>query len=376
MAIEETNLLSLADQFYAAAVSGNGNGNGWHEALEGLAEVTGSKFGQLACFGSTVATPFNIITGEHPAITDAFLECGGDDPNLNPRINAGSKVPVLKVLAESDFITVDEQRTHPHYRDFAHPWDVPFICLTTLERNKNFHLGLAVLRSKHQGHIEDREKQIFGLLAPHIRGAVRTHYALEGQGATLLATALDSLSLAGFVCDKHGIVIALSPAAEALISTGSNLHIRCKQLCAWNPGSDKDLATAIRGASTALTNVSMPRLQTLVIRGKSLTSLPLIVDVMSLAPKRSTLFVEPLTLVVVRGANRDRADRRRLIRLAYSVTASEAEIALLLAEGLSPEAIAEARGVKTLTIRTQIKAIFAKMGVSRQTELVSRLRDF
>jgi DNA-binding NarL/FixJ family response regulator len=48
---------------------------------------------------------------------------------------------------------------------------------------------------------------------------------------------------------------------------------------------------------------------------------------------------------------------------------------IMIRRGQSAEFIAAKRGVAAETVRTQIKAIMAKLGVSRQAELVVRLGE-
>jgi DNA-binding CsgD family transcriptional regulator len=57
----------------------------------------------------------------------------------------------------------------------------------------------------------------------------------------------------------------------------------------------------------------------------------------------------------------------------YGLTAAEARVASLVAEGLSPEQIARARKVSLHTVRSQIRAVYDKLGVHRQVELAGRL---
>jgi DNA-binding CsgD family transcriptional regulator len=68
--------------------------------------------------------------------------------------------------------------------------------------------------------------------------------------------------------------------------------------------------------------------------------------------------------------------RRRLpshgfLREAFGLTATEAGLALDLADGLSPMDCAALRGVSVNTVRSQLSALFNKTGMTRQTELVS-----
>jgi len=70
--------------------------------------------------------------------------------------------------------------------------------------------------------------------------------------------------------------------------------------------------------------------------------------------------------------------RRRLpshgfLREAFGFTITEANLALDLADGLAAVDCAALRGVSVHTVRTQLRALFTKTGLSRQTELVSLL---
>ncbi len=57
-------------------------------------------------------------------------------------------------------------------------------------------------------------------------------------------------------------------------------------------------------------------------------------------------------------------------RVALGLTGMESRVAVLLAEGKSVREIAAAMGRKESTIRTHVKHIFTKHGLSRQVDLV------
>src|SRR5215471_7552767 len=122
--------LALTDEFQAAAI----DGTRWYPALEALAEATGSRSGQLIGLGSNAAVAFNLVTNMDPAALRAFVECGGADPRVSPRVRAGCEADILQVQTEADFLTPEAQERHPHYQDFARPWDIPYSCLTPIER--------------------------------------------------------------------------------------------------------------------------------------------------------------------------------------------------------------------------------------------------
>lgn len=77
-----------------------------------------------------------------------------------------------------------------------------------------------------------------------------------------------------------------------------------------------------------------------------------------------------LALILVSGAIETDTTRSARLRAIYGLSAGEASLAGMLADGLSPAEIAEARRVSIGTVRVQIKQIALKLGCHRQTEIV------
>jgi DNA-binding CsgD family transcriptional regulator len=59
------------------------------------------------------------------------------------------------------------------------------------------------------------------------------------------------------------------------------------------------------------------------------------------------------------------------LQVRFGLTTAEAEIAQAIANGAGLQAVATARGVSIQTVRSQMKAIFRKVGVKSQVQLVS-----
>lgn len=359
--------LSVADAFNAAAV---GSGN-WLDALDGLARATGSCAGQLIGLGSAHAVPFNWAAGLGSDWGEDFIANGGSNPAINPYVRMGSDGPVLEVRASCDYVTRKERRTNQFLNEFAHRYDTPYICLTPLVKEDNMLVGMAVMRSSRQGEISDAQRAVFASIAPHVRAAVRTQMALEHQGALLVAGVLEVLSLTVFVCDALGIVKAMTPAAEAMLSSGDALRLKQGVLATANLAETQTLNKAIDAATAGLLKPGAPLAGTVVVQSEN--NKPLLLDILPMPRRECAFGFDARALVVVRGAQTDCGRMKGLLRMVYSLTEAEADIALLLAEGHSPEAISVARNTTIGTTRMQIKAIYAKLDVHRQSELVSRL---
>lgn len=63
------------------------------------------------------------------------------------------------------------------------------------------------------------------------------------------------------------------------------------------------------------------------------------------------------------------------LQLLFGLSKAEAQIASLLAHGLEPQQVAEKRGVSVGTIRVQMKHIFQKVNIHRQSELIKVIAE-
>jgi DNA-binding CsgD family transcriptional regulator len=371
MSFDDDQFLEVTESFQNAAL----DGGSWHSALRSLAHATGSRSGELIGLGSDATVPFNIVTDIDPLFVQDFVAMGGGNPQLNPRVGAGNAVRPLTVLTESDFIRHHEYREHRLMQHLASRWDLAYSCLTPLERHDGILVGLAVVRSNSEGHITNEQRAVFTAAAPHVRAAVRTQLALEGNGAAILAGAMDALSIPAFVCDRSGTVKAMTGPAETLASTGRHLMLKLGRLLAASAEDSKSLSDAIDAATVLHTRPQRLALRTVIVRAPEAGGEPLALDVIALPSRHYEFLFTPRVLVIARGsAGRDRR-RDAILQAAYALTAAETDIALRLVEGHTVEAIAGSRRVSVATIRAQIKAVLAKVGVKRQIELVSRLRQ-
>ena len=68
------------------------------------------------------------------------------------------------------------------------------------------------------------------------------------------------------------------------------------------------------------------------------------------------------------------SEAAHFLRSLYGLTRAEAEIAVRIADGVGPAGIAGERGVSVATVRAQVKALAAKLGCARQSEIAALVR--
>lgn len=359
----EEEWVALIDAFQTAAL---GIGS-WEDALRGCARATGSRSMQLAGIVSGSTVLFNVIPDIDPAIHAEFAR----SVPFNPRIPVVEHSPILEVTADCDITAPEVYHKSRFYREVTRPFDIPYVCLANLEKSEDTSIALAALRSHGDGHITVPQREIFTKLVPHVRAAIRMQLALEQQGAELTAGTMGALSLAAFLCDRHGRVRSSTPAAERLLLSRPELRLTNGSLGALRAPDAKALSEAIKAASRAGTQPGPPVLRTVVLASTTPDAAPLVLDVFALHTHQAFELwsFAPRVFIVARGPRGTELQKSAILKAIYGLTQAECEIALRLASGRSVDQIALERRSTVGTVRGQVKSVLLKMGLSKQIEL-------
>ena len=215
-----------------------------------------------------------------------------------------------------------------------------------------------------------RQRDWIRRLLPHIRQTVHVQQTLaraDALGATLTEM-LDHSGMGVVQLDARGRIAAANDRARDLLRSGDGLFDEGGFLFARRPEEDARLqallarALAPFGAKGA--GGSAP-----VSRSDGLP--PLVLHVHPVGPQGTDFQVWPVAalVLVVDPANGAAIDPA-VAADALGLTGMEGRVAVLLARGMSVHQIAAATGRKESTIRSHVKHMFAKHGLSRQAELV------
>ena len=206
-------------------------------------------------------------------------------------------------------------------------------------------------------------------LLPHIRQYVCVRQSLAGAGAlgASLTEMLDTTGLGIIQLDPHGRIVDMNDRARDLLRTGDGLFDARGFLFARKPEDNTHLQALLKRA-LPLFGAQGVGGSTIVRRA---SALPLVLHVNPVGRQETDLRVWPVAalVLVVDPASRTRIDPA-VAGAALGLTGMESQVAVLLAEGMSVREIASAMGRKESTIRTHVKHMFTKHGLSRQAELV------
>jgi DNA-binding CsgD family transcriptional regulator/PAS domain-containing protein len=203
---------------------------------------------------------------------------------------------------------------------------------------------------------------------PAFRAGLAVWRQLDERRAEL-ARVLDALPDAVLLYETSGALVHANPAAVRHLDGADAERLRAEaQRLAWSVGAlarrPAGAAPAPRaggdGAVRTLRVGAGPTARTLTLRG-------------ALAPAWM-LGRHPGVLVTVEAAAA-RALTDTELRARFGVTARELDVARLVAEGLSNQAIAERLGVSFFTARNHVERVLNKLGASNRAHVGTLLRE-
>jgi DNA-binding CsgD family transcriptional regulator len=350
----------MADAFLAAAIEPQR----WTEALRQFAEATGSDHAQLIGIGPDYSVGFNWVSGmtaaDHALSDHAELMM----PQTNYRVAAGMTAPPGAIVCEDRYDAVKPHLIDDAYLDLCTDLRIPYGCQTTLSAGGGGILGLALLRSHRTGPTTAEAEAAFTTARSSVAAAAALQMALEQEGHRLVAGGFEAMGSACFVLDRSMTVRAVTAPAEALLHQGV---MRLSDGRVGLPGAGDErrllaaMASVVDGQAIA-GNVAVPD-------GVGV----LVLKLHRLPEREWNMGFAPFAILIAKRSGGVSTVDLAFLRNGYGLTMAEAEIALLLRAGQTRDAICAARGIARETLRSHLRALFAKLGVSRETEAIHLL---
>ena len=200
-------------------------------------------------------------------------------------------------------------------------------------------------------------------VAPHFSNAARLRHELQraNEQASTLGELAGSLQCAAFLLDERGRVDAVNDRGRDILRDGRLLRFEDARVRAVERRADDALRRAIAAKpSNRILYLGRPGVMTMLA---------------FVLPRRDGNGTHrPGCLLLVPPGRADSGAVGAWLRRWHDLTPVEAEVAVAIGWGESPEAIAERRGVAITTVRSQLKAVMQKLDVRRRGELVHFVR--
>ncbi len=230
-----------------------------------------------------------------------------------------------------------------------------------------------VLRSPKAGPLDgDEIARLTTSLNGHLRRAAALHHKLSAArpNGRLLEAAVDQLSFGILVVDERGKVLAANRTAQDMLQTGDALIERKGILKARHQDDHERLihALAVVVDSKRLGGNGCVRLSRQSEKPAYIATVaPLTeaVDLASMGGNRAAL------IMINDPEQKNASGLHTALQQAFGLTPAEARTAALVGSGLAPQDVADQIGLTVGTIRCELKNIFEKLDISRQSELAA-----
>ena len=263
------------------------------------------------------------------------------------------------------------------YTRWAEPNDFFYIGGAKVFESETHEAGITFLRNKASGNWEKGDLRVIDEIIPHLKRALNiysdfSHLRLKRDA---LLNGLDRLVVGLILYDKNALPLYINPTAKAIIDKHPGLKLQNDGRLLTENEDARKLHKAIVDTAAINPEDSWRESISLGIKHpESVAPLPLLVTAIQTDMISPELDYEGAKVAVFMGdPELDQPISADNLICVYDLTRSEALVAISLANGHSIDEIANRSNHSVHTIRSQLKSVFSKIGVSRQSELIKIL---
>lgn len=356
-------------QLQLAVQRGPGEEVPWSSALEMLREILQADYTAIVLRRPSPRTPALIIdafTGGVQArhLDYAYYSVYSTDPF--------SEMPDGQVVTVDEALGTEAWESSPFYQRYVKPYNVRYILGTDLVTAGGAKCRLRISRSAERGDFGPREHAICTALLPCLKIAIDLHVQMEAQRAELgmYARAMEQLLIGVAVFNEDGTLVHTNKTADEILAAADGMHLAHGGLHAAIASEDRELQRAFQEAlkdATSFEHLAGKMLSLTRPSGRSKIGVLMRPIPLGAASQR------PAVAMFLRDPDQCVRTSIDAMRELFGFTKAEAILAAHLANGCSLDEAADTLCIKRNTVRAQLRSIFAKTGVSRQSMLVRLL---
>jgi DNA-binding CsgD family transcriptional regulator len=228
--------------------------------------------------------------------------------------------------------------------------------------------SIAIVLPRHQdrGPVPREVVALLDGLRPHLARASLAANRLGFERALAQVDALQALGLPGAMLRGPGRVFAANGLFDALMP--ALFQDRAQRVTMTDVAADALLAEALGTLSLAGSR-SVKSIPVAATAGY----VPMVLHVIPVRGSARDIFTQATALLVVTPVDRAAVPTAEVLQGLFDLTPAEARVARGIGQAETVDTLADATGVNRETVRSQLKAVLSKTGLSRQQELVSLL---
>lgn len=332
----------------------------WDAFLEALAKWLESSFATLIITAPGTHMPGTYVTpGADPHFMARYIESFfAEDPFKD--------LPDGKVTSFTEFISQMAMEDYSEYRDYLDVAGGEQVLAVDMRFSGQFEARFRVSRDKSKPDFAAAERVALQALVPHLRIAISLFEKLQLAGAEhgVFESATEGLGLALLVLDRNNRIISSNALAERFLTEGEGVR-RASDCLAFDMVEPRKIIADLLARPVGQTKVTRFRIER-PERGDLIAT----ARAMDLPAIHSGTGALALFLAL---PGNESSLEPETARELFGLTMAEARLAVILAQGVSLVEAARRLGITHNTAKTQLRAIFAKTGARRQSQLVNIL---
>jgi DNA-binding CsgD family transcriptional regulator len=345
----------------------------WPETLEGVCRFVGASASRIYWRDASNAEAQTIYSwGFKPEFLEIYRR---GYVALNPLYPASVFINPGEVFSSQDLVPPDEFQSSRFFREWVAPQGFFDAAIFNIQRYQASAAAFTVITGRDYGAVDARLRQRLQLLAPHLQRAALIGRELDRRGlhAQSLEAALNRVEAGVFILDAAGRAVWVNHVGEAMLEKGDVVRDAQRFILA-DAAANQRLREGLVASLDSLDQGAAPQpavIKTADAQGAAWMGCLMRLPAHSVTRQafqqvgpaaQAALFLRPADVVPASGLE-------ACARL-YGLTRAELRVLNAALEIDTVANIADTLGVSTNTVKKQLSAVFAKMGVSRRAALV------
>ncbi|MBY0279998.1 hypothetical protein K2Z84_32075 [Candidatus Binatia bacterium] len=298
----------------------------------------------------------------------------------NPFVAPDVITPGTDVRQTNEIVSLDLVKKSTLYNEWMRPQDLalgPNLVGYLYADGAPDIPALHLFRHRGRRPYGASERRALSLLLPHIRQATSARFELAAvrEEKRALEDVIDRLTIGIILIDARGRIAHANRSALEVLRTRAGLEEHRGELRALDPGRTRKLQELVQQAVRTGAGEGIGAGAPIALPRPGQRDLVALVTPLRI-PRPFYYGRAPLAAVFLTGVLMDDLAVDQILRAIFGLTPRESALAREIAAGRTIEEAAARFGREVSTERSRLKEVFAKVGVTRQAELVHAVLSF
>jgi DNA-binding CsgD family transcriptional regulator len=267
------------------------------------------------------------------------------------------------------FTDQEEMKRHPYFQEFLRPHGLKYFGGVKMAAGDDLWC-ISIQRTDQQGPFSPGELRRLGGLSQKFASAAALARAFSFASAASALETLELSSSAVALLDRGGEILRFNRAAESLLSC--DLTVTQSRLTSYDHNATLALDRSLHLLLWAATTSALMQPVVLPRRDRR----PILAYPVKLSSVSASVFADCQALLIFVDLEKRPRPPPAALKATFALTPAEARLAVEISSGKPLDLIADEICISKETARNQLKSIFQKTDVNRQSELVALLASF